>query len=166
MKTISAINSWIAKIETIVLVIVLTIMVLLAFVQVILRNFFDHGLLWGDIFLRHLVLWVGFIGASLATRDEKHINIDLFSRFLPARWKPLPKLITYFFAVFVCWFLTDAAYTFVIDEMTIGTVAFNEVPAWYLQIIIPVGFFIMMLRFFVLSIENLIALIKPKKDAE
>jgi TRAP-type C4-dicarboxylate transport system permease small subunit len=155
---------WIARIETVVLIIVLAIMVLLAFLQVVLRNFFDYGLLWGDIFLRHLVLWVGFIGASLATRDEKHINIDLFTRFLPDRWKGLPKLLTYLFSVVVCWFLTDAAYTFVIDERLNGTVAFNDVPAWYLQIIIPIGFFIMMLRFLVLAIENLLVLLKPNQD--
>jgi energy-coupling factor transporter transmembrane protein EcfT len=69
MKILTAINAWIAKIETIIIVIVLAIMILLAFFQVVMRNIFDQGLLWGDIFLRHLVLWVGFLGASLATRE-------------------------------------------------------------------------------------------------
>ena len=91
MKILTAINSWIAKIEGVLIVIVVSIMVLLAFFQVAMRNLFDQGLLWGDIFLRHLVLWVGFLGASLATREEKHINIDVFSRFIPKKWQAFPR---------------------------------------------------------------------------
>ena len=164
MKIINAINNWIAKLETVVLVVVLTIMVVLAFLQVVLRNVFDEGLLWGDIFLRHLVLWVGFIGASLATRDEKHISIDLLTRFIAKRWIDIPRLITNLFAVIICLLLTDAAYTFVSDEITYGSTVFNDIPSWYLQIIIPIGFFIMAIRFFFLSIQNLVNLVTSSTE--
>ena len=85
MKILEKINAWIEQTETALLVLVLGFMVVFAFLQVVLRNIFDEGILWGDILLRHLVLWVGFIGASLATREQKHINIDLFSRWLPEK---------------------------------------------------------------------------------
>ena len=68
MKILNFLNKWIEKTETVLLIVILTVMILLSFLQVLLRNFFDQGLLWGDIFLRNLVLWVGFLGASLATR--------------------------------------------------------------------------------------------------
>ena len=54
----------------------------LAFLQIFLRNVFTTGLAWGDLVLRNLVLWIGFIGATLATREGKHINIDILSRSL------------------------------------------------------------------------------------
>ena len=161
MKILSAINTWIARIETILIVVVLTIMILLAFSQVVMRNIFDEGLLWGDIFLRHLVLWVGFLGASLATREEKHINIDLFTRFIPEKWQVIPRIIIQLFSVVICWYLAGAAYKFVMDEITYETIAFGNVPAWYLQIIIPIGFFIMMIRFFILALQNTVSLFKP-----
>jgi C4-dicarboxylate transporter DctQ subunit len=164
MKILTIINTWIARAETVILVLVLSIMVLLAFFQVVLRNFFDQGLLWGDIFLRHLVLWVGFLGASLATRDEKHISIDLFTRFLSKKWQPLSRVFTYLFSVVVCWYLAQAALTFVSYEITYKTIAFGDVPAWYLQIIIPIGFFMMMGRFFILAIQNAIILFTKHRD--
>jgi C4-dicarboxylate transporter DctQ subunit len=164
MKILNSINTWIAKIETIVLVFVLTIMVVLAFFQVVLRNVFDEGLLWGDIFLRHLVLWVGFIGASLATRDEKHINIDLLTRFIPKRWMGIPRVVINLFSVVICLFLTDAAMTFVSDEILYGNTVFNDIPSWYLQIIIPIGFFIMAVRFLILAIQNAVLLVSPPAD--
>jgi C4-dicarboxylate transporter DctQ subunit len=155
MKILEALNSWIARIETGIIVITLTGMILLAFLQVLLRNFFDQGLLWGDILLRHLVLWVGFIGASLATREEKHISIDLFSRFLNPRGKNIAGLITNLFSIFVGYLLTDASWSFVMEEKTAGTTIFNDIPGWYFQIIIPVGFGLITFRFFVLAIKNL-----------
>ncbi len=155
-------NTWIAKIEGGLIVLVLTIMVVLAFFQVAMRNLFDEGLLWGDSFLRHLVLWVGFLGASLATREEKHINIDVFTRFITKQWQAIPRIIIHLFSVVVCWYLAEAAMTFVSDEITYKTIAFGDVPAWYLQIIIPIGFLLMMFRFFILALQNIISLFRSQ----
>lgn len=164
MKILEKINTWIEKAETALLVIVLTLMVIFAFLQVVLRNMFDEGILWGDILLRHLVLWVGFLGASLATREKKHINIDLFNRFLSQRGKEISQLITNLFSIFICILLTNASWTFVQDEKMMGTTLFADAPAWYFQIIIPIGFFLMAFRFFVHFLENIIGAVKKEKE--
>jgi TRAP-type C4-dicarboxylate transport system permease small subunit len=141
-------------------------MVIFAFFQVILRNVFDEGILWGDIFLRHLVLWVGFIGASLATREQKHINIDLFSRILPEKGKNISRLITNLFSVFVCYLLAEAGWSFVQDEKMMGTTIFGDTPGWYFQIIIPIGFFVMALRFLIYALHNVVYLISHPKGGK
>lgn len=133
--------------ENILLVIIVLIMVVLSFLQVILRNVFDEGILWGDIFLRHLVLWVGFIGASLATKENKHINIDVLSRLVKGKVRMLTDITTQFFAAFICIILIRASWTFISQEREFGTILFNEIPAWYFQIIIPTGFTLMFIRF-------------------
>jgi C4-dicarboxylate transporter DctQ subunit len=166
MKVLDRINRWLERAETAVLVTVLGFMVLFAFLQVVLRNIFDEGILWGDILLRHLVLWVGFIGASLATRESKHINIDLFNRFLTERGKKISLLITNLFSVFICILLTEAGWTFVIDEKMMGTTIFAEVPAWYFQIIIPVGFLLMAFHFLIHAVTNVTDLAVKKKGED
>jgi TRAP-type C4-dicarboxylate transport system permease small subunit len=163
MTILEKFNVWIEKTETIMLVLVLGIMVIFAFLQVVLRNIFNEGILWGDIFLRHLVLWVGFLGASLATREQKHINIDLFSRFMSDRGKAYIRLFTNLFSVFICYLLADAGWTFVQDEEMMGTVIFADIPAWYFQTIIPIGFFLMSFRFLVLALENIVTVFKTRK---
>ena len=162
IRFLKNIDHWIARLETVLLVTVLSIMVILAFLQVVLRNLFSEGILWGDTFLRHLVLWVGFLGASLATREKKHINIDLFTRFFKAKLNSLFVAITNLFAAIVCWYLTSAAYTFVMDEKSYGTTLFNDIPSWYFQVIIPVGFLLMTFRFLVIFMENLIDIFSSK----
>ncbi len=154
MQFLSKINTWIAQAERTLLVIIVLIMVSLAFLQVILRNVFAHGLLWGDIFLRQLVLWVGFIGASLATRENKHINIDLFSRMVTGRTRQISKMVTDLFAVVVTFFLTQAAWNFVAEERSFNSIVFASIPSWYFEIIIPIGFGLMALRFFFSALET------------
>jgi TRAP-type C4-dicarboxylate transport system permease small subunit len=166
MKAIEKLNSWIERAETIVLVSVLAVMVIFAFLQVVLRNIFHEGILWGDILLRHLVLWVGFIGASLATREQKHINIDLFGRFLSDKGKKIVRLITNLFSVFICYILANASWKFVQDEKMMGTEIFSDIPAWYFQTIIPIGFFLMSFRFLILSIDNIADVIRARKGGD
>ncbi|MBN2365172.1 MAG: TRAP transporter small permease [Calditrichaeota bacterium] len=161
-KTLSGIDTGLAFIENSLIILTLGIMVLLSFLQVILRNFFETGILWGDIFLRHLVLWVGFIGASLATRQEKHINIDILNRIVPKKSLPPIKIIIDIFSVLICFILAKASYEFVMMEKDAGSIIFENIPAWFIQIIIPAGFTLIGLRFALKIIEHSINWISPQ----
>ena len=63
------------------LALLLTSMIGIAAFQVVLRNFFDSGLYWGDSAVRVMVLWVAMLGAMVASRKDEHIRIDLVARF-------------------------------------------------------------------------------------
>ena len=56
--------------EDALLVILLTAMIVLACTQILLRNFFDSGIVWIDPLLRVMVLWLGLVGATVATRHN------------------------------------------------------------------------------------------------
>jgi TRAP-type C4-dicarboxylate transport system permease small subunit len=76
-------QSWINRLhraEDALLVVLLSTMIVLAGTQIILRNFLDSGFVWIDPLLRVLVLWLGLLGATVATRNNKHIRIDLLSK--------------------------------------------------------------------------------------
>jgi TRAP-type C4-dicarboxylate transport system permease small subunit len=46
------------RVEQTSLVILLSSMIVIAFLQIVLRNLFSTGLSWGDSLVRNLVLWV------------------------------------------------------------------------------------------------------------
>lgn len=148
----------------------LAVMILLAFLQVILRNVFSEGILWADPLLRHMVLWMGFLGASLATQKERHISIDLITRFLSPKKTHFTRIVTNLFAAGVCWFLTEAGWTFLQNERETGdillTIGAQSFPAWWFQIIIPVGFGLMSFRFLINVIEHIIKAIRPTSQPE
>ncbi|MBL7684762.1 MAG: TRAP transporter small permease subunit, partial [Deltaproteobacteria bacterium] len=87
IPTQQKINHAFAKFEGFILTFLVMIMIGLAFTQVVLRNFFDTGITWADGVVRHLVLGVGFIGASVATFEDGHLAMDLVSRFLTEKIK-------------------------------------------------------------------------------
>lgn len=140
-------DDWFGKIQNGLLTIILVAMIVLAFSQVILRNFFNTGLSWGDAVVRHLVLWVGFIGASVATKEHGHLAMDLVSRFMPEKFKKMTSFFIHLASAIVCAFLTHASYKFVLGEKEGGAILLPGVPTYYAITIIPIGFFIMSLRF-------------------
>ncbi len=160
-KTLSGIDTGLLYLENSLIIATLGIMVILSFLQVILRNFFETGILWGDVFLRHLVLWVGFIGASLATREEKHINIDILNRVVPRKFLPPVKILIDIFSVFICFILARASYIFVSMEKEAGTILFEGIPSWIIELIIPAGFALIGFRFLLKILENMLILLSP-----
>lgn len=137
----------IGKMERIILVILLCAMIAIAFLQILLRNLFFTGLDWGDALVRNLVLWVGLIGATLATKQERHITIDLISRWLPSRGKKMAAAVTNLFSCLVCLALCYAAAKFVINEYQMANKTLLDIPAWIPQVIIPLAFMLMAWRF-------------------
>ena len=145
-------------IENSLLVLLLTGMILLATFQIVLRNGWATGLSWADPTLRVAVLWITLLGAMAATRDDNHIKIDLLSRFLTERWKIYIQLLTDLFSAFICGLLTWHGSRFVYFEWQDGSILFASVPAWICELIIPLGFGVMALRFLV----NGLLRIKPQ----
>ena len=143
-KRLGAILLWV---ESALLVTILAAMMLLAAWQVVARNFFDTGLLWGDALVRVLVLWGAMVGAMVASRNDAHIRIDIVSRFVGATWRPLLQRFACAFTCLVLAVFTWFSFKFVRFEYLDGVVAFAAVPAWVCEAILPVGAGVMCLRY-------------------
>lgn len=138
--------------ETFLLLFLLFSAILIACVQIFLRNFFDMGIFWADSALRILVLWIGMIGAMFASRDKKHIRIDILSHYLPEKLRVNAWRITEFISAIVCGIVAFYSIKFIQYEYADGLIAFANVPVWVCELIIPVAFIVMGLRYFFYSI--------------
>jgi C4-dicarboxylate transporter, DctQ subunit len=154
MTYLRSLDRLLYKIEHGFLVVTLGVMVLLAFAQVVLRNVFGTGLVWGDTIIRHLVLWVGFFGAALATSEQRHISIDALTKFLSPHLKHVVFVLTSLFALVVCLFLAAAAWTYLGEERAHGGELVLSIPSWVAQLIIPIGYALMAVHFLVKVVEN------------
>ena len=152
------------NIEDSLLVIILLTMVTLAFSQIVMRNFFDSGTIWLDPLLRVLVLWVGLLGALVATRQDKQISVDVLTRILPEKLKIISNIITRSFAAIVSAIIAWHSFRFLIDEWHSGVTAFASVPAWLTESIIPFGFAVIALRYTFQVIVLLIQAVKGDSD--
>ncbi len=140
-------DNQISRLETVLVTVLLTMMILMAFSQIVLRNFFATGIDWGDALVRYLVVWVAFIGAAIATREGKHITLDLLSRRLTGAGSITLRTLSCFISAVVCGLLTVAAAKFIRFEAQMGSTAFLDLPVWVPELIMPVTFGLMTFRF-------------------
>jgi TRAP-type C4-dicarboxylate transport system permease small subunit len=144
-----------ALIEDALLVLILAAMVGLAATQIILRNLFDGAILWADPMLRVGVLWVGMIGAMVATRSDKQISVDAVSRFLPTHWRARVRVITDTFTAVISALVAWSAFRLVLDDRAAGATAIAFVPVWACEAILPVAFGVIALRYALFAIKHL-----------
>jgi len=143
-----------AVFEDILLVVLLSAMILVAGAQIVLRNLFDSAILWADPLLRVAVLWVGMIGAMVATRADKQIAIDVVSRFLPQHWKLRVRVITDVFTAAVSGVLAWSAFRLMLEDRMAGGLAIAFVPVWVCESILPVAFAVIALRYLLFAVVH------------
>ena len=146
--------TWIEKVEEWLLVSLLFAMIAVATSQVVLRNLFDMGLLWGDGAVRVLLLWVAMFGAMVASRNDEHIRIDLIGRMVPEAYQRVFGRICCLFTALVLAVFGVSSVQFVHYEYLDQTKAFSDVPAWICELIMPIGAFTMTCRYIFLALRR------------
>ncbi len=155
MKWIRTFSDTISHLENFLLVTFMLFMIGLSFAQVVLRNVFSSGFNWADICLRNIVLWVGFMGASLATQQNRHITIDALTKFLSPRLQIVAEVLTSIVSTAIGGIFIWASVSFVLSEHEAESLAFLGIPFWVVELIIPIGFGLITLRFFLKALENI-----------
>jgi len=156
------------KFEDGLLVLILVGMIVLAFLQIMLRNVLGIGLVWIDPLVRQMLLWVALLGAMVATRNHNHITVDAISRFLPeGRIKYAAGLLCDTFAMIICGLLTYSTlqvFNLEFQNPTGGNIM-PGLPLWGSLATMPAAFGIMTLRFVRFSFLSLIHLIRGKEES-
>lgn len=140
-------RQWIQRVEDALLTCLLLVLVLICCGQIGLRLLFDSGWVWAEPASRALVLWLAMFGALAATRDGKHIAIDVVPRLLPATWRRVSWIVTQAFAALVCGAMTWYCLRLLALEREAPVLLFGGVQSWVAMLILPAGFGLMMLRF-------------------
>lgn len=161
LPTVRRIRQLILIFEDGLMAILLSATILLAAGQILLRNLFDSGLIWADPTLRIMVLWLALLGAIAATRENRHIRIDLLSHKISKKSRFVLALINNLFSALICGIITWHAARFVYMEWQAGSKLFASLPAWLGESILPIGFGIMTLRFLFNILLQL-----PNRDSE
>ena len=119
----------------------------LIFVNVILRYFFDYGLVWAEEVVRYIIVYIVMIGSSLAISKNEHIAVTLLedssNKWVAHISYGLQNIISLVFTVIVTYF-GCLIVTSLIDTKQIT--AALQIPAWWVYIIFPISTFLMSIR--------------------
>ena len=133
-------------VETALLVVAVLALVGLSAAQIAARTLFDGGWAWVDPLTRALVLWTAMLGALVAARDDRHINLDALTRILRGPALRVARVATLGFASAVSGLLGWYGWQLVQLDRESATPAFGVVMAWQVELILPVGFGLLALR--------------------
>jgi TRAP-type C4-dicarboxylate transport system permease small subunit len=136
------------------LALLLGVMIVLAGTQILLRNLFDSGFVWIDPLLRVLVLWLGLLGATVATRHNKHIRIDLLSRYFKRNTHRLIQAVVGQGSAWTCLLVACYGMDWIRLDYTAAVTSFAGIPAWSVEVIVPLAFALIGLRFLLLSLGS------------
>jgi len=131
--------------DTLAFIIFVT-MTLLPAIETLTRIFNTNSIPASQVLVQHFTLWIGFIGAVLATRQNKLLALTKSSLFDQAEkihfGKWIAKVITFLVLVALTWGsweLLKVEFQYPIDIAP-------YIPRWFAQIIMPLGFGLMALQ--------------------
>jgi len=135
----------------------LAVMILLTFLNVVLRYAFSKGFAWSEEIARLCFIYLVYLGSIEAMRDNRHLIIDTVLSRLPA----LPQKILYaalqLCIVWLMYLLTAGSWKLVMQNMKNRWVA-TQFPTW---IIFAIGI-LMGVAIGILAIANVVRLVVSK----
>jgi C4-dicarboxylate transporter, DctM subunit len=132
--------------EDSLLVIALAAMLLLPVTEIILRKVFGGGISGSSSIVQHLTLIVGMLGGAVAAREGRLLALSPVQALLKGRARAAAQVFSSGFAAAVCCFLCIASGHYVLEMKPLGKILVYGIPAWVIQLILPLGFGLITLR--------------------
>jgi C4-dicarboxylate transporter DctM subunit len=134
------------RLEDSVAGIALLVMAVLPILEAVLRATLGFGIPASMPIVQHLTLWVAFLGAAMAAREDRMLAIGT-AQFVPeGRPRDITKVITSFIAAAICALLCLASIELVIVERQADTSIGAGIQVWVTQLVLPVAFGLIALR--------------------
>ena len=120
---------------------------LLPALELVLRTLFNTGIPGSSGYVQNLALWVGFLGAMIASRDGRHLNLSTDMVDLPPWLRRFAGSLKATVSTAVAAGLFWASLRFVQAEMESPTRIGGWLPIWAVEAVLPLAFAIITLRF-------------------
>ena len=135
-----------SRVEQWLIALILTAMAVFTVLEVLGRTTRGIGVPGGLEFTQHLTLWVGFVGAFLATATGGHLSLATHSLFTNERLKQVARLYSGALSVAVCVVLCVASVMLVRATADTKTLP-GGIPEWWSELVMPVALAGMAVRF-------------------
>ena len=125
----------------------MAVLVILPLTGIVLRPLIHSGLDGGGAIVQHLVLIVGMLGAVMAAREGRLITLsNLEEVFLRGRARDVSRIVCAAVSASISVLLGVAGLQFVLSEREFPTILAYGVPTWWIEMALPLGFFLIAWR--------------------
>lgn len=162
MKSKNKIINILNHLEEIIVVAMFVAMVLVIFVQVIMRKA-GNSLSWSEELGKFLFVWISWLGISIGQREGEHIKITMLVDRLPFRVAQIANIISDIIVIGICAVTFYYGVTLVISQQSTPYAGIKISTSWgYLAVVIGCG--LMILRSLVSIKNSVVLLIKGKPE--
>lgn len=143
--------------EDLIVAIALAALMILPITEILFRNLLGIGIDNIHALIQHMTLVVGTIGAAVAVRQKKLLCFS-GSKYLFRKWEKYTTFFSNTVSAIICLFLLSASITFLRVESTSGLDLAYDVPLWAIQLVIPIAYAVITIRFIKLPVYSLRAI--------
>lgn len=125
----------------------LAFFIVLLFIQILLREFFEYSISWGEELATYLFVWFVFFGACYACRLAAHNRVTFQFKMLPKKVAMgIEAFADLIWVIFNCYFVY-LSYKFVFVKMNLFWKSQTMgIPMKYFYMILPIAFTLMTVR--------------------
>lgn len=134
-------------VETVLIVVISLAMIVLPVAETILRRARGQGVPGGSVYVQHLTLWLGFIGALLATAAGKHLGLATTNLIPRGRWRAGAVIYGCMISAATTAVLAYASYQVVMANREGTATLAGGIPEWWSQVIVPLALGLISVRF-------------------
>lgn len=133
--------------ESTAVVVILVLMALIPVAESLLRRFTGFSIPGASLYVQHLTLWAGFVGALLAAGTRKHLALAT-GTFLPAgRFRDAAAVFVGGLSAGTCALLAWASAVMVKADALQPRTLPGGIPEWVSELVMPITLAFMALRF-------------------
>jgi len=142
-------DGWVSKLLAFVVVTALYLLIVL--------NYFPDGYSWSKELSLIMLLWVGFLGASVCAHEGKHIQVGALKRVVPSSISQYTDAIGYLTTAAFCLFMALLGWEYASEALQLeGRFEQTNIPDWVATIAVPAAFAMTMLRYIAAAFSSML----------
>lgn len=130
--------AWLDRVTGWVTVAMLSVIFLVLIVAVFFRYVLNSALSWSAEFTCYCMIWVVYLGASIALRRNEHVGLKFFVNFMPKKMALLADILVKVFILSFIYCMVVFGYKYVQDNWTAISTAM-EIQLYWIYMAVPVS---------------------------
>lgn len=125
---------------------VFLLMATLPLTDFVVRQFNPVGIPGSLDLVKHLTLWVGFLGAAIAAREGKLLSLATGTLLPEGRVRTVAAVLSAMTTAAVSGLLVWGAIELVVNTRDLGNTIGPDIPAWITQLVLPISLAVIAVR--------------------
>lgn len=134
------------RVEDLLTIGITVLLVVVVFLQVVFRYFFNSPLAWSEELARYVFIWLVYISAAVVLRDDSHMSMDFFVTRMSEKFRVFVDIMT---KILISIFMIIC----IVQSITLIRITLPQIspslsiPMGLIYLALPVSFVLMLLDF-------------------